>query len=168
MSILFTLFLAVGLLADWFDVLWTHTFKANFQFLSCILISLLFGFFSELLVAAWRLPLPRVSRWKRSLRHIAINWYLALSVSAIVLLLLAMPILDSAWFLGVVVCVVVLELVAVCSLASLISAKREGHSPTRSIFLRGFGNFALLNLISMVVGVGGGRLYLIIFYPGSG
>ena len=168
MSILFTLFLAVGLLADWFDDLWTDPFTANIRFLSCILMSLVLGFFSELLVAAWRFPLPRVSRWKKSLRHIALNWYLALGASAIVLVLLAMPILDSVRFLGVVACVVVVEFIAVCSLASVISARKAGQPRTRSIFVRGFGNFALLNLVSMVFGVGGGWLYLRIFYPESG
>lgn len=109
-----------------------------------------------------------VSRWKRSLRHIATNWYLAIGVSAIILALLALQILDSVRFMYVVVVVVGFELLAVCSLASIISARRDGHSTTRSIFLRGVGNYALLNVVSMVVGVVAGRLYLNIFYPGVG
>ena len=167
MSILLAAFLTVGLMAGWLDDRLDAS-SQRFMVWSCILTSLTFGVLAELLFAAWRLELPRVRRWKRSLRYIATNWVLALGVGAVVLVLLALPLLDSLKFVELVVSVVVLEFLAVCSLASVLTAGREGHSLTRSVFLRGFGHFALLNAISMVVGVVAGRLYLNIFYPGVG
>jgi hypothetical protein len=164
MSILFTTILTVGLLSGWFGHLRSDTFEERFIVWSCISTGLIFGIFAELLVATWRLEPRRISRWKGSLRHIATNWALALGVGVIVMILLALPLLDSVNFVQLAVSVLVLQLVAVCALASVISARRNGHSPTPSVLLRGFGNFALLNVISMVAGVVAGSLYIIVLH----
>jgi predicted DNA repair protein MutK len=168
MSILFTIFVAVGLLLGWIRDLSSQAFARQFLVWSCVLTSLVFGFFAELLVARWRFDEPGKHRWRRLFGHIATNWLLALSVSAIALALLALPVFDSMRVVAVVVSVIVIEFVVVCSIASVINARRQGLPRTRSAFLRGFGNYALLNAVSMVLGVAAGRLYLNLFYPGVG
>jgi hypothetical protein len=168
MSILFTAFLAFGLLLGWIHDLWSESISYQFMVWSCILTSLVFGFSAELLVAAWRFKLPRVSRTRKAFLHIATNFVLAVGISLVVLVLLALPVLDSTRFAVLVVSVVLFEFLAVCTLASFIIARREHQSPIRSVFLKAFSNYALLNIASMVVGLAAGRLYLIIFYPGIG
>lgn len=162
MAILFVIFLALGLILGWvrdlsFTLVW-----------SCILTSLVFGALAELVVARWRFKALGSHAWRGALKHIATNWLLAFGVGAIVLALLALPVLNTAKTFLALGVVVALEFVAVCSIAAVISARRQNQSPTRMPFLRGFGNYALLNLVSMVVGVIAGRLYLNVFYPGVG
>jgi hypothetical protein len=168
MAILFSILVAVGLLMGWNRSLSTQAFAQQFLVWSCILTSLILGFLAELLVARWRFHGPREHRWRRAFRHIAINWLLAIGVSAIALALLALPAFDSARAVGLLVSVIAIEFVLVCSTASVIDARRKGLPKARAEFLRGLGNYALLNAASMVMGVAAGRLYLNLFYPGVG
>jgi hypothetical protein len=168
MSILFAIFVGVGLLLGWSRDLLSQDFARQFLVWSCVLVSVLFGFFAELLVARWRFDGADKRRWRSALGHIATNGLLALSVGAIALPLLALPVFDSMRVVRLVVSVILVEFVVVCSVASVFNARRQGHPRTRASFLRGFGNYALLNIASMVVGVAAGRLYLNLFYPGVG
>jgi hypothetical protein len=168
MSILLTNLVIIGLLLGWDRGFSSLPSSEQRMFWSCGATSVVFGFLAELSVARWRLGGLREHRWRRLLGHIVTNWLAALGVSAIALALLALPIFDSMRFLGLVVSVIVIEFVVVCSIASIIHARRQGRPRTRAAFLRSFGNYALLNIVSMVVGVVAGRLYLNLFYPGVG
>jgi hypothetical protein len=168
MSILFSVLVAIGLLLGWSRDLSSQAFARQFLVWGCVLASLMCSFVAELLVARWRFDVSDEHRWKSALGPIATNWVAAIGVSAMVSALLALPVLDSVRVAGLVVSVVVIELVVVCSIATVITARKRKQPRTRAVFLRGFGNYALLNIISMVVGVAAGRLYLNVFYPGVG
>lgn len=162
MAILFAIFLALGLILGWmrdssFAPVW-----------SCIVINSAKAPKTKLVVARWRFKAIGSHAWRGAGQHIATNWLLALGVGAIALALLALPVLDSAKTFEALGLVIVFEFVAVCSFAAVISARRQGESPTRMLFLRDFGNYALLDVVSMVVGVLAGRLYLNVIYPGVG
>ena len=168
MSILFTVLVAVGLLLGWNRDLSSRAFAQQFMVWGCVLASLVFGFSAEVVVARWRFGAPGKRSWRGLFGSIATNWLSALGVSAIALALLALPVFDSMRVVGLLVSVIVIEFVAVCSIAPVMHAHRQGQPMTRAAFLRGFGNYALLNAVSMVVGVAAGRLYLNVFYPGVG
>jgi uncharacterized membrane protein YeaQ/YmgE (transglycosylase-associated protein family) len=74
MSILFTLFIVVGILAGWMNTLLSRTSNDQLMVWSCILVSLVFGFLAEVLVARWRFETlgSRGRRWL--LRNVATNW----------------------------------------------------------------------------------------------
>ena len=91
MSILFTVFIAVGLLLGWSRDLSLQVFARQFLVWSCVLTSLVFGLFAEFLVAHWRFDGPRSVDERSLLGHIVTNWLLALGVSALALATLAMP-----------------------------------------------------------------------------
>ena len=167
MSILFTIFVALNLLLGWSHILLSQPFAQQFLVWSCVLTSVVFGFLAECLVAHWRFKGPG-KNWRGPLTHVATNWLLALTVSLVAFSVLALPIFDSVKTGGLIASVLAIEFLAVCSMAAFISARRQGQPTNRAGFLRGFGNYALLNIVSMAVGVGAGRLYLNLFYPGVG
>jgi hypothetical protein len=167
MSILFTTFVAVGLILGWFRDLSSEVFGQVFMFWSCILTSLVFGLFVELLVSRWRFKVSGLRGWRAGLQHVAVNWLVAFGVGTIALALLASHLFDASRSTAAVIVVIVIEFVVVCSVAALIDSRRLDQPGWTPLF-RGFGNYALMNTVSMLVGVSAGRMYLNVFYPGVG
>jgi hypothetical protein len=168
MSILFTILVVIMLLNGGIDVLSEQPHAQQFLVLSCVLASLIFGFLAEWSVARWRFDGLSKRRWRSSLTYVATNWLAALSTGVFVFAVLALSVFDSVQFVRLIVMVVAIEFVVVCGIGSLINARSRGQLRDRSAFLRGFGTYALLNTVSMGVGVAAGRLYLNLFYPGVG
>jgi hypothetical protein len=168
MAILFSTAVAIGLVLGWVQDLMSQPVAQQLLVGRCVLASLSIGFVADLLVARWRLAVPGGRWWNCALGIVTINWLSALGVSAVAAVMLVLPAFDSVRTGVLIASVIVVESVAVCSIASVIRARRLGRRATRVELLRGFANFALLNAVSMAIGVAAGRLYLNVFYPGVG
>jgi hypothetical protein len=168
MLILLTLFLAVGLNAGWINSLLDDSLGAQIMVLGCILVSLVFGLAAELLVGAARFDLSGGRPVRGLLRRIGTSWALAVCIGAVAVALLGSRAFDSIRVVPLLVSAVVLDLVVVCGIACVIEARARRAARRQSVSLRDFGNYALVNVTSMVVGVTAGRVYLYIVYPGAG
>lgn len=168
MAILFSTAVAMGFVLGWVQDLMSQPAARQLLVGRCVLASLSIGFVAEMLVARWRFSVPGGWWWSRALGIVTINWLSALGVSAVAAVMLVLPAFDSVRTAVLIASVIVVEWVAVCSIASLIRARKLGRRATRGELLRDFADFALLNGVSMAVGVAAGRLFLNVFYPGVG
>lgn len=170
MVILLVAWIVVGVLAGWFDGLADQPAPAIVMVATTITVALLFGLASEAAVAIWRFRPDARHRAHFVIRVLGWNALAGLIVGMVSFAVLASPLLNTVGFLNLLIADVIVSLAGVVILDTLLLPTHRAARPVEPVHSRTFlvVTYAMQNVISMVVGVGAGRLHLAIFYPGIG